>query len=126
MSGRPVTRAASGAGAVLALVILAELGILVLDRTPPPLVLAVPRHRFGESPIEGHFRSPADGLELRGVERIPSIVPGPVCHRPDERRGLAEQVEDAVREIDISNLIAAADVVDLAGDTALDQQIDRA
>src|SRR5262245_22912985 len=52
-SGRPCPPAAArSAVAVLFLVVLPERRILILDRPPPGLVLAVPLHRAGEPLLE--------------------------------------------------------------------------
>src|SRR6185503_1830482 len=123
MSGTPGTRSAA---AVLALVVLAELGVLVLDRPPPPLVVAVPRDSFREALFERLPRPPAERLQLRGVERVAAIVAGTIGHRLDQRVGLADERQDPVRQVHVLDVVAAADVVDLAGRPPLDQQIDGA
>ena len=53
-------------------------------------------------------------LQLDGVERVAAIVPLPVGDVADQGFGLARQLEDATREIDVAHVVAAADVVDLA------------
>src|SRR5262249_27622664 len=99
----------SGAGAVLALVVLPELRVQGLDRPPPGLVLAVPRHGVREPLREIGARPPPERRQLRGVERVAPIVPLTIRDRLDERRGLADQMQDAMREVDVLHLVAAAD-----------------
>src|SRR4051812_50218145 len=70
---------------VLALVVLAELGIFVLDRTPPALVVAVPLHRLGEPLLERLERAPPERLELRGIERVAAGGAPPPRRPPDYR-----------------------------------------
>src|ERR1051325_1429115 len=117
MSGTPGTRSAA---AVLALVVLAELGVLVLDRPPPPLVVAVPPDGFCEAVVERLARPPAQRPQLPGVERIAAIVAGTVGHRLDQRVGLADERQDPVRQVHVLDVVAAADVVDLPGRPLLD------
>src|SRR5215471_12771732 len=126
-SGRPgPALPARSAVAVLFLVVLPERRILILDRPPPGLVLAVPLHRAREPLLELLARRPAERFELLRAQRVAAVVPGAVGDRLDERRGLADELEDPVREIDVLHLIAAADVVDLARNAALDEQVDGA
>ena len=87
----------SGTVAVLVLVVLLEGGVLVLDGPPPRLVVEIPPHGLGEPLLEVGPWTPAERRDLRRVERVPAIVPRPIRHGSDERRGLAEEVEDPVR-----------------------------
>ena len=116
----------SGSVAVLTLVVLAEFRVFVLDRPPPALVLPVPRDRLGEPLVEGRARPPPDGLELRRVERVAPIVARSIGHGPDQARGLAHELQDPAGQVGVLHLVAAADVIDLAGDAALDEQVHRA
>src|ERR1051325_561367 len=64
-SGRPRPPAAGrSAVAVLFLVVLPERRVLILDRTPPGLVLAVPLPRAREPLLEILARRPAERFEL--------------------------------------------------------------
>ena len=49
-----------------------------------------------------------------------------IGHRLDQRQRLAERPEDPVGELDVHDVVAAADVVDLAVAAMVDQQVDRA
>src|SRR5260221_7735663 len=122
--GKGSHQAVSGAVAVLRLVILAELRVAVLDRPPPPLVLLVPGDGVGEPLLEAVLRPPPEGLELRRVERIPPVVAGPVRDGRDQGRRLAAELQEAMREVQVLDLVAAADIVDLAGLPLVDQLID--
>ena len=51
---------------------------------------------------------------------------GTIGDRLDERRRPIDEREDPVGELDVGHFVAAADVVDLAGAAAFDQQVERA
>ena len=74
----------------------------------------------------GTCGAPAEPLQLRRVERIAAVVAGAIGDRTDQRFRLAGQIENPPGEIDVEDVIAAADVVDLARRAAIDQQIDGA
>ena len=102
--------------AVLRLVVGLEGGVLFLDRAPPPLVLAVPGDRLRRRPSSKSCdRRPAQRLQLRGVERIAAIVARADPRPAGSASGPADELEQAVGEVDVLHLVAAADVVDLAG-----------
>src|SRR4051812_15209342 len=122
----PCTPLRAEARPVLRLVVLAEHGILLLDRPPPPLVGLVPGDGLFEPAIELRLGRPAEAVEPRRVERVAAVMAQAVRDRPDERRGSIEQCEDAVREIYVLDLVAAADVVHLAVLSALDDDVDAA
>jgi hypothetical protein len=84
--------------------------------------MPIPGDRVAQSLVERHFRPPTERAQLCRVERIPAIVPGTVCNRPDERLRFADQLQNAPGEIDIGEVVAAADVVDLAGRSCVEQQ----
>src|SRR5579862_2322548 len=98
---------------VLSLVVRLELRVLLFDRTPPPLVAAVPVDRAEQAGVERFLRCPSECAKLRRVEAVPAVVAGTIRHRLDERRRLAELLEDPVREVDVHHVVAAADVVHL-------------
>src|SRR6266542_4050884 len=112
MSGTAATRVS--AVTVLSLVVLAVFRVLVLDRPPPPLVLAIPVHSFREPLVKAFLWFPSKRLELRGVERIASVVSGAIRDRRDQGGRLSDQIEDAVGQIDVLDFVAATNVVDLA------------
>src|SRR5262245_47650846 len=58
----------SDATAVLRVVVSAERRVVLFDRTPPPLVFAVPGDRVRETRIERHLRLPPKARKFRGVE----------------------------------------------------------
>ena len=124
MSGSPATGRSAVAG--LFLVVPAERRIFVLDRPPPALVVAVPLHGLRETVFEPLAGLPAQRLELAGVERVAAIVALPVRDRLNQRDGLAGQLENAVGEVDVLDLVATPDVVDLSRNALVDQQIDTA
>src|SRR3954471_5602106 len=102
INGTPVTRAS--AVPVLALVVLAVFGVFVLDRPPPPLVLAIPVHGLREPFLEAHRRLPAERFQLRRVERVAAIVSLPIGHRFHERHGFVDECEQTVRQVDVLHL----------------------
>src|SRR4029434_5128016 len=111
---------------VLSLVVRLERGIALLDRTPPPFVLSIPRDRVLQPGLEWHLGCPADAAQFRRIETIAPVVPRPIGDRLDQRSWFAEPFEDAVGEVDVHDIVAAADVVDLSVGGAIDEQIDRA
>src|SRR5688500_19582999 len=98
--------------AVLGLVECAVRGVLFLDAPPPRLVVAIPLHRGREAGFEVCLWNPAEAAQLRGIERVPAVVTGPVRDRRNERVGAAGQRENAPRQVDVADLVPAADVVD--------------
>src|SRR5687767_12945369 len=75
---------------VLRGVVGAEGGVVFLDRTPPPLVAAIPLDRRPQPLFERHLRRPPEPAQLRGVQTVASIVALPIGDRLDERQRLAE------------------------------------
>src|SRR5215207_1360009 len=88
------------AAAVLRFVIRLEGRIALLDRPPPPLVLAIPRDRFCQTLVKRHLGLPAQGAELAGVERVAAIMSLPVLDGRDERCWFAHELQDAMRQIE--------------------------
>src|SRR3990170_6847272 len=105
-SAKPVGVLAAVVGEVLAR----------LDRLPPVAAGAVPLDRLGETVLEAPLRPPAERAPPRRVEGVAAVVTGPIGHVADEPRVGARQLEDAARDLDVLELVAAADVVDLARD----------
>src|SRR5262245_24539673 len=95
-----------------------------LQRTPPRLVLAIPAHGRLERGRERMPRRPAEPADLRRIHRVPAIVAGSIGHGPDERRGLAGEAEDLMREHDVLDLVAPTDVVDLAVSATTQDEVD--
>src|SRR5207247_1727739 len=108
--------------AVLLFVIRAELA--GLERAPPRLVLAIPGDGRRERVGEPMARRPAELADLLRVERIAPVVAGPILHGLDQALGLAGELEDLAREHDVLDLVAAADVVDLALAALAQHQVD--
>src|SRR5262245_30769311 len=109
-----MTTPISGRSAVTVLLLVVRAEFARLERPPPGLVLAIPpdgqRERVGERVL----RRPAELTHLGRLKRVAPVVAGPVLHGTDERLGLAGELQDAAGEIDVLDLGAAADVVDLA------------
>src|SRR5262249_27865323 len=114
--------AARSAVPVLLLVVGAELA--GLERSPPRLVLPVPADRRGQRVAERVARPPAEPPDLGGVERVATVVPGPVLHGADQRLGLAGQAEDLAGEVDVLDFGPAPDVVHLAVPAPAQHQVD--
>src|SRR5688572_14181665 len=100
------------AAAVLSLVIGAKLARL--QRAPPRFVLAVPRHRRRERGREGVARRPAELRDLGAVHRVAAIVTRSIGDGADQTLRPARETQDLPGEHDVLDLLAAADVVDLA------------
>ena len=111
---------------VLSLVVRLERRIALLDRPPPPLVLLIPPHGLDETALERHLRCPSDSTKLGGIETVAAIVTGTIGDRLDQRPWLAECIQDPVREVDVHDVVAAANVVDLAIRRTIDQQVNGA
>ena len=75
---------------------------------------AVPVDRVSQALLERDLWRPAERLKLGGVQRISAVVARAILDVTDQRLGLAEQLEDPSREVGVPDVIAAADVVDLA------------
>src|SRR4051812_26609840 len=93
----PCTPLRAEARPVLRLVVLAEHGILLLDRPPPPLVGLVPGDGLFEPAIELRLGRPAEAAEPRRVERVAAVMAPAGRDRPGERRGAVGQCEEAGR-----------------------------
>src|SRR5574342_1071964 len=86
------------------------------DALPPPAVLPVPRHRGAEPVLERTAGRPAQLTpRLRRVDGVAPVVAGPVGDEPHQRSRLAEEVEDAVDDVQVLPLVRPAQVVALAG-----------
>src|SRR3954447_5002480 len=85
-----------------------------LERLPPAAVVAVPTHRRLEGLVEVVFGPPAERLDLVGADRVAAVVAEAVGDGLDRRLVLAEDGEDAVGQVPVRDLVAGADVVDLA------------
>src|SRR5258707_15245304 len=69
----PVTRTLTGASSALAVVapvVLAVGGVRLLERPPPRLVLAIPRHRPRQAVRERNLRLPAHRAQLPAVQAV--------------------------------------------------------
>ena len=112
--------------AVLRLIVGAERWIFFFNRTPPPLILAIPAHGIFQTLLEGNLWLPAKRPKLGRIEAVPQVVPLAILHLLDERLGPLGQTQQLVGEVDVSDLVAASDVVHLAGAAAFDDEIDAA
>src|SRR2546427_8176683 len=95
----------------------------LLERFPPPAVVAIPRDRLLECFIERSLLTPAERRHLGDVDRIATVVPeaiGDVLHRPFV---LAEDGEQLVDEHPVGGLVASADVVDLARRAGVEREL---
>src|SRR6266446_6061538 len=106
--------AAPSTSAVLVLPAVPVAELSGLQRPPPGLVLAIPRHGRLQRLAERMLGRPAELSHLLRVERVAAVVARPVLHGPDQRLRLAGQAQDIAGEDDVLDLVAAADVVDLA------------
>src|SRR5215468_740124 len=115
-------RANPSAVAVLSFVVRAELS--GLERAPPRFVLFIPIHGRPQGVPEPMARRPAQLVHLLGVDRVAPVVAEAILHGSDQGLGLAGQLEDLSREDDVLDLVAAADVVDLAVHALAEHQVD--
>src|SRR5262249_157756 len=104
-----------GPGQAVAVLPLVVLPVFArLDPRPPGPLLAVPGDGLPQAVLEGGPGLPAEGGELRAVERVAAVVAGAVVHAAEEGGVGRGELEDALRDLDVLVLVAAADVVDLA------------
>src|SRR5262249_45098002 len=108
--------------AVLTFVIRAELA--GLERAPPRFVLFIPIHGRPQGVTEPVAPRPAELVHLLGVDRVAPVVARAVLHGLDQGLGLAGELKDLACEDDVLDLVAAADVVDLAVDALSEHQVD--
>src|SRR5581483_8335036 len=108
---------------VLAPVVLAVLA--GADRAPPVLVLAVPGDGALDPLAEAHLRAPAQLQQALGAKRIAAVVAGTVGDVLDQRGVAPAELEDAAHDLDVGQLVRAADVVDLARLPPLQHDVDR-
>src|SRR5262245_6014099 len=102
---------------VLALVVVAVL--VRADRLPPPGVVAIPLDYRSQSLLEPDLGHPAEiGRFLRG-ERVAAVVAQPVLDVLDQRLVATGELQDLVNDVDVGQLIRAADVVCLSCLSAL-------
>src|SRR5206468_449533 len=95
-----------------------------LDLLPPIPMVRVPRDGLFESLVEGSARRPSEQSQFAAVEGVPPVVPRPVGDGAHETGGLAEPLEDGPADVDVAPLVAAADVVDLAGGASLEDHVE--
>ena len=103
------------AGPVLLLVVLAERRLLFLDSAATTTGSRDTTRRSRASPssnVSCGAQPSARSFVVSSAYR--RSWPGPIGDRPDERRRATGQLEDAMREVDVLDFVAAADVVDLA------------
>ena len=75
--------------------------------------------------VEGDPVAPPERSQLRAVEGIAPVVAGAILHRPDERPGLAEGLEEQPYDIAIGQLGRAGDVVRLTSLATSQDAFDR-
>ena len=112
-----------GAFIVHALVI----GLIVAadDAHPPVTVLEVPLDGLLDAVLELRLRLPTElRVDLRRVDGVAAVVALAVGDVLDEVFGLAELLEDGLDDVDVGALIVAADVVDLADASLLQDEVD--
>src|SRR5215470_13922728 len=118
------TRRVMRRSAVCILTLVPGAELARFQRTPPRLVLAIPAHRRFERGRERMPGPPAEPADFRRIYRIAAIVSGAVGHGADERLELAGEAKNFAREHDVLDLMAAADVVDLAVFATTQDEVD--
>src|SRR5690606_6295710 len=69
-------------------------------------------------------RPPAEGAHLGAVDRVAAIVTEPVVDVLDHVLTSTEDIEDALGQLTVGDLVSSTDVVDLADLTAPGDQVD--
>ena len=100
--------------------------IVTIDDMPPPaLVFKIPLDGLLDAVLELRLRLPAElRVDLRRVDGVATVVALAVGDVLDEVFGLAELLEDGLDHVDVGALIVAADVVDLADASLLQDEVD--
>ena len=114
LAGRP-SRAPSSSPPVHALVVVPVSPFA--DVLPPGAVLEIPLHRGAQRVVEGMRRLPAQlAPDLRAVHGVAPVVAGAVLDVAGSAiPGLPSELEDRLHDLEVRHVVAAADVVDLAG-----------
>ncbi len=95
----------------------------LFDGAPPELVGRVPADGALQRFCEIGRPAEAEVIELRGGDRVAAVVAGAVGDAARRRVvRLAQLVEDDLGDLAVGALVAAADVVDLAGLAVLEQR----
>src|SRR5439155_18537252 len=83
-----------------------------LERLPPRTMRLVPIDRLSQALVEQDRRRPAElAPDLRGVEKVATIVTGTVGNDRLQRRGPIGQFQDTVRDLLDRLFVARTDVV---------------
>src|SRR5680860_1360583 len=94
------------------------------ERFPPGAVIAVPGDRGLEGLAEVALRLPAERLDLGRVDGVAPVVTEAVLHVVDHGLVVAGHLEDRVGEEAVRDLVARADVVDLADASRSQHDVD--
>src|SRR5262245_54777665 len=81
-----------------------------LDRLPPRSMRAIPGDRVGDTLLERPARRPAGGSQPAGIERVATVVAGPVGHVPHQVARPPGEVEDDVGDGAVGTLVRGAHV----------------
>ena len=112
-------------GALVVHALVVGLVVAADDAHPPVAVLEVPLDRLLDAVLEFRLRLPAKfRVNLRRVDGVTAVMALAVGDVLDEAFGLAELFEDGLDDVDVGALIVAADVVDLADASLLQDQVD--
>ena len=112
-------------GALIVHALVIGLIVAADDAHPPVTVLEVPLDGLLDAVLELRLRLPAElCVDLRRVDGVAAVVALAVGDVLDEVFGLAELLEDGLDHVDVGALIVAADVVDLADASLLQDQVD--
>src|ERR1700693_5887049 len=96
-------------------------------------MVEIPAHRLREPGGERLARAPAELLsDLRRIDRIAAVVPGPVGDEGDEapvaafaRANLLQRVAQGMHDLEVAPLGIGPDVVGLAGPPARKREAER-
>src|SRR3954453_226431 len=96
----------------------------LLERFPPPAVVAVPGNRLRQRLVERALPAPSERRDLGDVDRVAAVVPESVFDVLHRRLVGAEGGEQLVDERPVGSLVAGADVVDLARRARVEHELD--
>src|SRR6266702_3913807 len=96
------------------------------QRPPPGLVLAVPADGRGQAGVEAARGRPAQLPDLGRVHRVAPVMPWPVADVLDHLLASAEGGQEMAGQLEVADLVAGADVVDLPAAATTQHQVDGA
>src|SRR5215208_7063616 len=103
-----------GAGALGVITLVPLLVFAGFELLPPPTIVDVPAYGGLERAGEVVGRLPVEAAKFGGIEAVTTVVPGTVEDESQKIVWLTQQIQDGSTELNSVDLVATADVVNLA------------